>query len=83
MDKLAEEILKKYWIIKYDKRGHDSGSKIIFHNDAILAMQSYHEVKLKEELIKFLPWVENGDGMVADMKFVNKIVDEYIKIRKL
>jgi hypothetical protein len=46
-------------------------------------MQSYHEAKLKEELIKFLPWVENSSEMVADMKFVNKIVDEYIKIRKL
>jgi len=46
--KLAEEILSKKWIPQFNKAGVATGRYIVFDNDAIEALNTYHTAKMQE-----------------------------------
>lgn len=69
MDKLIDEILK----------GCEHDGSYIPVTEVKRLMQSYHEVKLKEELIEFENW--RRDKMPRTFATTSYVINEYLKTR--
>ena len=66
--KLAEEILSKKWIPQFNKAGVATGRYIVFDNDAIEALNTYHTAKMQEVMDEKLS--------AADEKWIIEIIEK-------
>jgi hypothetical protein len=75
MDKLAEEIFEQY---RDDSQFPEIRDIVLTKQQCLEAMQSYHEAKLKEELLKFNSWM-CGKQYDGEIPLIRTCIDEYLK----